>query len=128
MREYQPKREYPYKLPKAVYYQALYAVRDYDRVKREYNTMLGLSASPDGQPRSTAPGDPTGRLAIRRTELSDRLTAIDRALCEIPKEYRRGVANNVMYGSPYPYMASIATWSRWRRKFLYFVAAYLRLI
>ena len=128
MRDYIPKREFPYKLPRNVYYQALYAVRDYARVRSEYKEMLHASAPSDGQPHGSTPGDPTGKLAARRAELSDKLTAIDRALCEIPKEYRRGVADNVRYGAGYPLtMAGIATWSRYRRKFLYYVAKNLRL-
>lgn len=129
MREYIPKREFPYKLPHNVYFQALYAVRDYDRLSSEYKELLHASAGSDGQPRGSTPGDPTGKLAARRAELSDKLTAVDRALCTIPKEYREGVANNVRYGAGYPMdQAGIATWSRYRRKFLYHVAIYRRFL
>lgn len=128
MREYIPKRSDQYTLPKNVYYQALYAVRDYARLRNEYNEMLYRSSTPDGQPHSTMPGDPTGRLAVRISELSDKLTAIDRALHMIPEEYRRGVADNVMYGCRYPYTACMKTWSNYRRKFLFYTAKYLRLL
>lgn len=128
MREYIPKREFPYKLPKNVYYQALYAVRDYDRMREEYNEMMHSTASSDGQPHGTTPGDPVGRMAVRRAELSDKLTAIDRALCAIPQEYRKGVADNVRYGNGYPCTAGIDTWSRYRRKFLFYAAKYLKIL
>lgn len=129
MRDYIPKREFPYKLPRNVYYQALYAVRDYDRLSSEYQELLHASAGNDGQSRGSTPGDPVGKIAARRAELSDKLTAIDRALCEIPKEYRQGVANNVRYEAGYPMdMACMDTWSRYRRKFLYYVAKYRRFL
>lgn len=65
MRDYIPK---DYKLPRAVYYQALYAVRDYDRLHAEYNDIMHASASPaDGMPRGSNPG---GRSRTRRSGLS----------------------------------------------------------
>ena len=128
MRDYIPKREFPYKLPRNVYYQALYAVRDYDRILSEYNGLLHDTASSDGQPHGTTPGDPVGNMAARRADLSDKLTAIDKALCAIPPEYRKGVSDNVQYGAGYPYTACADTWSRCRRKFLYCVAKNLRMI
>ena len=42
MRDYIPKT---CTLPKAVYYQALYAVRDYDRLRAEYDDILHASAA-----------------------------------------------------------------------------------
>lgn len=127
MRDYIPKREFPYKLPRNVYYQALYAVRDYDRILSEYNGMLHDTASSDGQPHGTTPGDPVGNMAARRADLSDKLTAIDKALCAIPPEYRKGVSDNVQYGAGYPYIACMKTWSNYRRKFLFHVAKNLRI-
>lgn len=125
MRDYLPKS---YKLPKATYYRALYAVRDYERLNREYNIILHGTATSDGQPHSVSPGDPSAHKAVRLAELSTTLTAIDRALQEVPEEYRKGVTDNIMYKLPYPYTASISTWSNHRRRFLYYVAKYLRIL
>ncbi len=128
MREYQVKRNNPFWLPKAVYYQALYAVRDYDRLCEEYRDILNGSApSADGQPRGTKIGDPTEQKAERLLEVSEKLDAIERALNQLPEEYRMIVFNNVRYQRPYPYTAGVSTWSRWRRRFLFYVAKYLHL-
>lgn len=126
MRDYIPK---DYKLPRAVYYQALYAVRDYDRLHAEYNDIMHASASPaDGMPRGSNPGRPVEDKAIRLEHIHGKLVAIDRALDSIPPEYRRGVMDNVRYQSPYPYIACYRTWSTYRRRFLFCVAKYLRLM
>lgn len=126
MRDYIPKT---YSLPKAVYYQALYAVRDYDRLRAEYDDILHASAAPpDGLPHGSGSGQPVADKAIRLNAISTKLTAIERALNGIPPEYRRGVLDNVRYGAPYPYTASYPTWSRWRRRFLWLAAKYLRLL
>lgn len=126
MRDYLPKT---YSLPKAVYYQALYAVRDYDRLRAEYDDILHASAAPpDGLPHGSGSGQPVADKAIRLNAISTKLMAIERALNGIPPEYRRGVLDNVRYGAPYPYTASYPTWSRWRRRFLWLAAKYLRLL
>lgn len=126
MRDYLPKT---YSLPKAVYYQALYAVRDYDRLRAEYDDILHASAAPpDGLPHGSGSGQPVMDKALRLNAISTKLTAIERALSGIPPEYRRGVLDNVRYQAPYPYTASYPTWSRWRRRFLWLAAKYLRLL
>ena len=128
MREYQPKKENPYWLPKAVYYQAVYAVRDYDRLRDEYKSILHESAGgTDGQPRSTKTGHPTEKKVERLADISEKISAIEHALHLLPDEYRNGVFNNVRYQSPYPYIAGRATWSRHRRRFLFLVAKNLHL-
>lgn len=130
MRDYQPKRNNPYWLPSAVYFQSLYAVRDYDRLRNEYDIILHGSPPSvgDGQPRGTKPTDPVERKAEKLAGISEKLSAIERALDQLPQEYRRGVFNNVRYGTRYPYTASDGTWSRWRRRFLYFVANNLHIL
>lgn len=126
MRDYLPKT---YSLPKAVYYQALYAVRDYDRLRAEYDDILHASAAPpDGLPHGSGSGQPVMDKAIRLNAISAKLTAIERALSCIPPEYRRGVLDNVRYQAPYPYVACYRTWSTYRRRFLFGVAKNLRLL
>lgn len=128
MREYQVKKNNPFWLPKAVYYQALYAVRDYDRLCREYQDILFESAPPaDGQPRGTRMGAPTEQKAERLAEVSEKLDAIERALEQLPEEYRKGVFDNIRKNTAYPYTAGRATWARHRRRFLYHVAKNLHL-
>lgn len=128
MREYMVRKENALHMPSAVYYQALYAVRDYDRLCNEYTDLLHSSApSVSVKVSGSKIGDPTERRAERLTSLSKKTESIERALEQIPAEYQKPVFNNVRYGDPYPYTASTSTWSRWRRRFLYAVALNLDL-
>lgn len=127
MRDYIPQKQDKYWLPANVYRQAKYAVRDYDRLKAEYNDLLLPSVTGEGG-HGSSPGNPTENSAMRRAQLSDRLTAIDRAVAQIPEEYRRGLLDNVMYGAACPYIAAPRTWATWRRRLLYYVAKYLNIL
>ena len=129
MREYLVKERNRYYLPKAVYYQALYAVRDYDRLRSEYAEVLAgsVGVAGDGQPSGSRIARPTQRKGEKLAEISEKIAAIERALAEIPDEYQKAVFENVKDCAPYPYIASLPTWSRWRRRFLYHVAKNLRL-
>lgn len=86
----------------------------------EYRELVCRSTKTEG-------ADPTGAIAARRVELSDRLTAIDRAFAQIPEEYRQGVLDHLRYGGKYPFSAGEATWARWTRRVLYHVAKYLNI-
>ncbi len=94
-------------LPQAVFYQALYAVRDMDRMIEECRAK-----------------ENTALVAV----MEKRISAIERALDMIPKPYRQGVIDNVKYERPYPPMTGKPEWSRWRRTFLYAVAVNLNLL
>ena len=58
MRDYQPHKSNPYRLPQTLYRRVLATVRDYDRMAAEYKEIAHETASGDGQPRSSIPGDP----------------------------------------------------------------------
>lgn len=122
MRDYQRQRKNPYLLPHNVYKQVLYLVKDYDRLRSEQEDILNSAAINDGMPRSLDPSDPTQRKAERLDRIADQLRAIEGAAVQIPEEYRRGVWNNVLYGMPYPITAGIATWKRWRARYIWHVA------
>lgn len=111
-----------YELPKEVYMQTLWFIRDYPRMKEEYDSLIGRSHPMDGQPRGTDVGDPTGQIAVKAAELSGKINAIEKALSSIPKEYRQSVFENVVYRIPYKPVASRNTWVTYRRRFVYFVA------
>ena len=138
MRNYQRKRNNPYQLPHNVYMQCLYAIRDYDRLKKEIDDII--HSSPDryttyldtinGEatecrayitPGSVA-GDPTQDKAIRIEAINERCRSVERALARIPAEYRKGVLDNIMYGVGYPNDADPETYRRWRRRVIYYVA------
>lgn len=122
MRHYQRKRDNPYQLPHNVYMQCLYAVRDYDRLRKEMEDILyAAPGTPDGMPRGSETSDQTGDKAVKREALRRRCETIEQALMLIPVEYRRGVLNGTMYGC-FPDDANPETYRRWRRRFLYQIA------
>lgn len=116
-------RNYKYKnnlLSHNVYMQCLYKVRDYDRLKIEYQELVHASNQPsDGQPKGNQTGNPTERKAYRLIAIHKELEAIERALLCIPEEYRTGIMNNICYQIPYNLQFThYNTWGRQRRKFL----------
>lgn len=122
-RDYQRTKSNPWYLPTNLYRQTLYAIRDYERLKEEYEYMLtGSNVIMDGQPKGTNVGDPTGELAAKIENIHDRIKAVEEAKKEIPKEYMKGVWQNILYAAPYPHDAARNTYGRYKSKFVYEVA------
>jgi len=107
MRNYQRKRNNPYRLPHNVYMQTLYIIRDRDRLQRELQHI---------------------REAPEMEAVSERIRAIDEGIASVPEEYRQGVFRSIAYGDPYPITAGEATWRRWRSRMAYYVAKNLKLL
>lgn len=129
MRDYQAKKNNPYILPKPLYMQVLWLIRDYDRMLEEYQGAIdGSPNPPDGQPRGASLVNSTEQKALRRAELWFKIEAIDRALSTIPEEYRRGIWNNIVYWRQYPLDAGRATYARHKQKFVYRIAKKLHWI
>lgn len=114
MRDYVPKHS-RYRMPKERYQQAKYALKSYPRLKQEFRNL-------------PAEADPNSDEAIRRFLLNTWLTAVDRAVMNIPKEYRSGLLENIWHGTPYPYIAAERTWSEWRCRLLYHIAQNLNIL
>lgn len=125
MREYQRKRNNPYRLPHNLYMRALYMIRDYDRIKADRQDVFFASPASDGQPRGNSITSTTENKAVRLARLSEECEAVERALNHIPTEYRKGVFDNICYGSSYPSAADYSTYARWRQRFIYWVAAHM---
>lgn len=128
MRDYQREKNNPWHLPKHLYRQTLYLIRDYNRLKEDYTDTLEESHAQDGSGRSSKPGDPTGALACRLESMHDRIAAVEKAKQEIPEEYRQGVWQSIIYGTRYPDDAGRNTYSRWKAKFVWHVAKNMRWI
>lgn len=111
-----------YQLQKETYMKTMWFIREYYSIKDRYESILGKSSTPDGQPRGTAIGDPTGQTAIAISELSTRLNAIVGGLETIPKEYRAAIFDNIVNRQPYPDVAGRKTWKKWRKRYVYAVA------
>lgn len=127
MRNYQRQKNNPYKLPHNLYMRMLYLVRDYERIKSERADILHSSPSPDGIPHSGT-GNPTENKGIKLAMLDNECDAVESALATIPEEYRKGIMDNICYGSPYPYTAHRNTYSYWRAKLLNALAKNLNIL
>lgn len=121
-KEYQPVRYDT--LPHTLYMRVIYLIRDYDRMKAEYDSLIDESPlPPDGMPRGTETSDPTGSKAIRLEELGRQISAVDAGLAIIPEEYRRNIWQNIVYRIPYDTRyTSYQTYRYHRRKMIMTVA------
>ncbi len=127
MRDYQPKKQNQYYLPHTLYRRVLALVRDYPRMTRAREDMI--YESPENAGSRNSMGRPTENKALRIEALSDDIRAIERALDKIPREYRQGVLDNVLYGRRMDDLPGArSTWSRWRGRFLWHVAKNMRWI
>ena len=135
MRDYQAGNGNMYHLPRSLYNRVLYIIRDYDRLCEQRKEIIFGSANMEsGMPHGTNTSNPTEQKAIRLAQIESEINIIDNALRQIPPEYAQYVFDNVRYGYRCPSwvqnkdLASRRTWSRWRTKFLYFVAKNLKLL
>lgn len=128
MRHYQQKKNNEYQLPHDLYMRMLYLVRDYERMKNEANDIVNSFPMPSGLPSGNSNSDPTGDKAIRLVAINRDCDAVDNALEQIPKEYRKGIIEHMLYKAPYPIDAGEATYKRWRCRLIYYVAKNLSYI
>lgn len=100
----------------------VWLVKDYDRLRSEWDSILHESPTMDGQPRGSGTSDPTADKAVKREKLFVLMEAVDQALMMVPEEYRKGVIHHVKYGVRFPDYAHLNTWKKWQGRFLYRVA------
>lgn len=112
-----------WRLPRPLYERARGLVRDYPRIKVEYEAMLTSSPDHDSAAGGSGPGDPTGVMAIRRERLGADVNAVEKAMDILPEEYIRPIYKNIAEGARFPEGAR-TTWAYWKRKFLYHVVIY----
>lgn len=98
-REYQQGKQKQFLLPFPVYMQCLWFVRDYERLSK-----------------------------IKGERAAAKIKAIDRALEEIPEDYRQGIFENILFHSKFSDLAHENTWKIWKQRFVYYVASNLDLI
>ncbi len=132
MRDYQRKRNNRYKLPADLWYRTLYFIRGYERMRAEYDERIdeGMSIGSDSAPvgKTNRTGDPTAAKAMKLSDLSEQVRAIERARLAIPYEYVEGIWNNIMNHDPYPRDADPRTYGTWKARFVYEVAKNMRWI
>ena len=124
MREYQTEKEKI--LPKDVWLTTLATIRGYYRRKENLRDVVDEQPDPR-QPHAKGgtPASPTESKAMKRERDRDIVSAIDKALDTIPKEYRHGVWQKVMYNAPYPDDAAPKTYSNYKAEFVIRAAKFL---
>ena len=124
-------KEYPlknteYRLPHNLYYRTLYIIRDYNRLKEDYENDIAYKPPViDGAPKDKGAAKPTENTAIKLAGKHKELDAIEKALDMIPGEYRHGVLQSIIYRHPYPPYAARRTYGRQKHRVIYYTAKYL---
>lgn len=129
MKDYQPKSKYS--IPRDAYNTTLWIIRGYHRfvdiVKFEANTIKAIEYDKD-HIQTSNDIDTTYKAAIKIASCKEKIKAIEEARDAIPKEYRQGVWENVMYHNRYPDDAAGRTYRTYRSRFIYDVAYTLDII
>lgn len=112
MRDYQPKKNNPYKLPQNLYGEVKYMIKDYDRLCEDYAILTDL---PDEE-----------RNWAKLCTVAAKLAAIRTALSALPEEYRGGILNNInnerSKNGYFPPNADFRTYQSYKQKLIYLVA------
>lgn len=133
-REYQLKKMKNYVLPETVYRQALWAVKDLNRLKEELNKAVenvDNIHSPNFFNESIGSGyysDITAKKADKLIALTNRIESIEAALFSIPEKYREGIKQKLVDGKSYGDEFHPNTWKKWQQVYIYNVAKNLGLI
>ena len=112
-----------YYLARPLYFQTIWAIRNYQRLKERHEELLHASPPPpDGMPHGGPGKGDVDRKAIALAEIDTQIAIIDKAKEAIPEEYMRGIWSHIQYGTPFPHDAGINTYKRWKQRFVYTVA------
>ena len=114
------------RLPKAVYYQCIWIVKDIDRLRRLE------AAGHYGHGKDEFVFFVDDEEVIRDTEVllqaRYKLECVREALAVVPPEYRQNTIDSIVYSIPFDDMAHENTWRKWRQVFIRELAKNLMLI
>ena len=133
-REYQSKKMKNYLLPEAVYRQALWAVKDLNRLRDELNKAIDSIDDLHGPSFFNEPigagiySDTTAKKADKLISLTHRIDSIESAMFYIPERYRDGMRNKLVNGGSFGDEFHPNTWKKWQQVYIYHVAKNLELI
>lgn len=130
-RDYQRKINNRYKLPKAIYHQTLWIIRDYERVKKQLENTLNCSNSNkdiNSFIQTNRTSNPVLNEVIKRDKYFNYVKIIEKSLNVIPTEYQKGVWDNITKYKAYPLNADRSTYGRYKSKFIHEVAERFDLI
>ena len=114
------------RVPKAVYYQAIWIIKDLDRLRRLE------AAGSYGHTKNEFVFFVDDEEIIRDSGVLEqarfKLDCVRDALALVPEEYRQKTIDSIIYGIPFDDMAHENTWRKWRQFFIRELAKNLMLI
>lgn len=125
MRDYQPRKNNQYWMDDRLWRKVLAIIRDYERLRAEYNDRVEEGMSPGSETpggKTNKTGDPTGMKAIKLAVIADQIRAIEKAKLVVPYEYMAGIWDSIQYYSRYPNDADRHTYGYWKRRYVWEVA------
>ena len=115
-----------YSIPKAVYFQCCWIVKDMERLRR-LEAIGNYTARTDEQV-YFVDEEQVIKNAEVLSQAAWKLECIRKALTKVPKEYRQATLDCIVYNLPYGDMAHENTWRKWREVFIRELAKNLLLI
>lgn len=104
-------------LPRAVYHQCEWILKDYDRLAQLIARAQDAEASDDVVVFYT--GDSAGLIPQSVVaEAEFKIRSIENALEQLPEEYREAIFEYYVHETRLPDEASENTWKRWKRAFI----------
>ena len=115
-----------YTVPKPVYFQCYWIVKDIERLKRL--EAIGSYAKKSDELVFFVDDQEVIRNSEVLTQAAWKLECIRKAITKVPKEYRQGTIDCLVYNVPYSDIAHENTWRKWRKVFIRELAKNLLLI
>ena len=119
-------RKNEYSVPKAVYYQCIWLVKDMDRL-RKLEAVSNYAVKEDELVFFMNDDE-----VIRDPDVLDqakwKLSCIRKAIIRVPAEYRQNTLDCITYNVPYSDMAHENTWRKWKQVLVWELAKNLCLI
>lgn len=114
------------RVPKQVYFQCVWTVKDIERLKR-LEAISNYSQESNEMVFFVDEEDVIRDAAVLR-QAAWKLECIRKAITKLPREYRQATIDNIVFNVPYGDVAHENTWRRWRQVFIRELAKNLLLI
>ena len=114
------------RVPKAVYYQCIWIIKDLDRLRRL--EAAGNYGHTEKEFVFFVDDEEIVRDSGVLTQARFKLDCVRDAMTLVPPEYRQKTIDSIIYGIPFDDMAHENTWRKWRQFFIRELAKNLMLI
>lgn len=114
------------RVPKQVYFQCIWTVKDIERLKR-LEAISNYSQEGNEMVFFVDEEDVIRNAAVLK-QAAWKLECIRKAVTKLPKEYRQATIDNIVFNVPYGDIAHENTWRKWRQVFIRELAKNLLLI